>query len=257
MGMRRTVGRLLTGFVALAVSFGIAQPAAFAAGSPDASAPSQSSAETSKEFATSQSASHQDSSAQGQSSSASASAASASSDSSSVSPADENSSGGGGLAKQPDSSVANDSAQLASQSDPPQTTPVVSPQGVTCNTVPLHTPWTGTGGTLLYNIQLSGDGNDCVLELESGTIPNYGGNVRMIPWIGHTPSGGWYYSNNVTKIIVSSHVYALCVSALFIGMLELKSADVTNLDLSNLQFGLFQGMFQCDEKLSSITGIEY
>lgn len=165
--------------------------------------------------------------------------------------------GGGGLAKQPDSSVANDSAQLASQSDPPQTTPVVSPQGVTCNTVPLHTPWTGTGGTLLYNIQLSGDGNDCVLELESGTIPNYGGNVRMIPWIGHTPSGGWYYSNNVTKIIVSSHVYALCVSALFIGMLELKSADVTNLDLSNLQFGLFQGMFQCDEKLSSITGIEY
>lgn len=130
---------------------------------------------------------------------------------------------------------------------------MVSPQGVTCGTVPAHTPWSGTGGTLLHNIHLSDDGDDCVLESESGTIPDYGTQRSIV----------WYGNRTITRIVVSGHVSAILANRLFEGYdldtgnrfaSNLRSADLGKLDISRVSD--FEGMFADNHLLTSITGLD-
>jgi surface protein len=110
----------------------------------------------------------------------------------------------------------------------------VGPQTASCNLPGRHT-WEGPhgGGTLVWNEHV--DGDDCVLELESGVVPSHDGtasnNAReVVPWYG---------DSSVTKLVVDDNpadpvtLAARSGYALFFRLGNLRSVDVRNLDTHN------------------------
>ncbi|WEV72846.1 BspA family leucine-rich repeat surface protein [Bifidobacterium sp. ESL0790] len=119
--------------------------------------------------------------------------------------------------------------------------PTVGPQDATCSQPGEHT-W----GTLTWNEHV--DGNDCVLELESGQVPDHTGTNADpgVPWAGHS---------SVTKVAVDNGVSLGPTGGryLFTHLTNLKAADVGNLDTSQAT-DLF-AMFWNDSLLEIVTSI--
>ncbi|MDF7664555.1 BspA family leucine-rich repeat surface protein [Bifidobacterium sp. ESL0745] len=119
--------------------------------------------------------------------------------------------------------------------------------------------WPDTPSTvdpLHWNIHL--EGGSCVLELESGTVPNYSSSKAYYapPWSGYT-DGAWHPRDDISQIRVSGHVKVLSAHALFAGLSMVASADVGNLDFSDLQDGNMADAFAFDTALSTVNGIEH
>ncbi|WEV71860.1 BspA family leucine-rich repeat surface protein [Bifidobacterium sp. ESL0790] len=117
--------------------------------------------------------------------------------------------------------------------------PTVGPQSVICQNSGEHM-W----GGLSWNEHV--DGDDCVLELESGDIPATGGNAAAIPW---------NTDITYTKIIVSGHVTTTDNQSLFAGSSSssLRIADVANLDTSDAT--TLRSFFSDQPNLTTITGL--
>lgn len=108
----------------------------------------------------------------------------------------------------------------------------IGPQIVACGDPGTHTGYGTYGGTLVWNEHV--DGDDCVLELVSGTIPDHGTGGN--DWT----NAPWYRNRySVTKVVVDDNPADPVTLApngsygLFSGMSNLRSADVRNLDTHN------------------------
>ncbi|WEV72390.1 BspA family leucine-rich repeat surface protein [Bifidobacterium sp. ESL0790] len=118
-------------------------------------------------------------------------------------------------------------------------------------------PGTNTWDTLTWSETLEGEGEsaECVLSLDSGTVPNHNGGIlnTYVPWTG----------DNVTKATVQAGVKLApntgqttytSGSYLFANMPKLKSADVGNLTTTGNTS--MEGMFYKTPNLETLTGTE-
>jgi hypothetical protein len=108
----------------------------------------------------------------------------------------------------------------------------IGPQIATCGDPGTHTGYGPYGGSLVWNEHV--DGEDCVLELISGTIPNHG--TGPYDWM----NAPWYQnSDSITKLVVDDNpddpvtLDTNSSYGLFCRMYNLRSADVRNLDTHN------------------------
>ncbi|MCO6558592.1 MAG: InlB B-repeat-containing protein [Bifidobacterium sp.] len=112
-----------------------------------------------------------------------------------------------------------------------------------------------TWGTLHWNIHLSDDQQDCVLELESGTIPDTG----TIGDDGSNPINSQYKSTQVTRLVVDENAGDPVKLTSGWGIFDnyflpnLKTADVGNLDTSSASHIGY--MFHDLAHLTTVTGI--
>ncbi|MDF7666011.1 BspA family leucine-rich repeat surface protein [Bifidobacterium sp. ESL0745] len=118
-------------------------------------------------------------------------------------------------------------------------------------------PGSHTWGTLTWSETFEGEGEnvECVLSLDSGTVPNHNGGIlnTYVPWTG----------DNVTKATVKTGVKLApntgqttntSGSYLFANMPKLKSADVGNLTTTGNTS--MEGMFYKTPNLETLTGTE-
>lgn len=114
--------------------------------------------------------------------------------------------------------------------------------------------WTLNGSTLVWNIHGETGTGECVLDLKSGTVPNYGYMPDPISPYALTP---WYADQSVTKLVVSGPVGGLHCWRLFYGLSNLRYADVGNLDVSiDADENGLGGMFHMDTRLTTIVGLD-
>ncbi|MDF7666097.1 BspA family leucine-rich repeat surface protein [Bifidobacterium sp. ESL0745] len=130
-----------------------------------------------------------------------------------------------------------------------------NPSVSSCQTAAGDQSW-GETDPLIWNIHT--DGSDCVLELKSGTVPDYrtsDGNYAKVPW-DNGSKNSWTRRDDISKVKVTGPVKALSVHGLFAGLSNMITADVGNLDLTNLVDGNIGDLFAFDSSLASITGLE-
>lgn len=129
--------------------------------------------------------------------------------------------------------------------------PVVSTQG-TCT--PTRQYWTANGSTLWWNKHV--DGDDCVLQLESGEMQNYGYSAAPDgDWEGYLkPKIPWIWDDQITEVTVNAGVVTHQGFYLFSQLHSLRYADLTQLNISNSNS--LEAMFQNDWKLTQIKGLD-
>lgn len=163
------------------------------------------------------------------------------------------------LSPEPADAALKGAANSSSQSQPSPPTksdaapvsssrPSVGPQDAVSCTAKANQTW----GTLHWNIHLSDDRQDCVLELEHGTIPDTGKMGDNLS----SPIN--YKSTEVTQLVVDKNtedpVKLTSGWGIFDGYFlpNLKTADVGNLDTSSAT--LMGWMFHDLAHLETITG---